>query len=44
MPDHSPDLKYNAAYSIQLANGDIEWWKDPGNKYLLNLIGSFEIK
>ncbi|WP_276502973.1 DUF4832 domain-containing protein [Terrimonas pollutisoli] len=43
MPDSSPELKYDARYAIYLANGNIEWWQDAGNKYLINIIGSFQV-
>lgn len=41
MPDSSPELKYDARYAISLANGNMEWWHDQNNKYLVNIIGSF---
>ena len=43
MPDNSPELKYDTKYAIYLANGNIEWWKDVSNKYLVNIIGSFQV-
>lgn len=42
LPDDSNDLKYNTDYSIRFANGNMELWQDAGNKYLINIIGSFQ--
>ena len=44
MPDESVSLKYNAAYAIRFANGNMEYWTDPAGKYLVNIIGSFNIQ
>lgn len=43
LPDDSDMLRYNNNYAIRFANGNMEWWKDAGNKYLINIIGSFEL-
>jgi hypothetical protein len=43
LPDASNDLKYNTAYSVKLANGNMEWWKDAANRYLVNIVGAFDI-
>ena len=44
MPDDSNELKYDTNYAIRFANGNIEWWQDSDNKYLINIIGSMEIQ
>ena len=43
MPDASDALRYNPAYAVKLANGNIEWWTDPANKYMINIVGAFDI-
>jgi hypothetical protein len=43
LPDDSDMLRYNNNYAIRLANGNMEWWRDAGNKYLVNIIGGFEL-
>ncbi len=43
MPDDSENLKYDSDYAIRLANGNIEWWKDVENKYLINIIGELQL-
>jgi hypothetical protein len=44
MPDGSNDLKYDPRYAIRFANGNIEWWQDSDNKYLINFIGSLDLQ
>jgi hypothetical protein len=44
MPDGSLDLKYDPSYAIRFANGNIEWWQDGDNKYLINIIGSLDLQ
>ncbi len=43
LPDASNDLRYNPAYSIKLANGTMQWWTDPGNRYLINILTTMDI-
>ena len=43
LPDEGMDLRYNTDYAIRFANGNIEYWKDKSNRYLVNIIGSFKI-
>ncbi len=43
MPDDSENLKYDSNYGIRMANGNIEWWKDTDNKYLINIIGDLQV-
>jgi hypothetical protein len=43
LPDHSDMLRYSTDYAIRFANGNIEWWRNAGNKYLINIVGSFEL-
>ena len=44
MPDESDDLKYNTDYAIRFANGDMEWWQDQDNRYLVNIVGSLQLR
>jgi len=43
LPDPGNDLKYNPAYAIKLANAGVEWWTDPANKYMVNLLTTINI-
>lgn len=43
LPDEAADLRYNPGYAIRFANGDMEHWHDPANRYLVNMIGSLAI-
>jgi hypothetical protein len=44
LPDESNELKYNTAYAVKLANGNMEWWKDASNRYLINILGALDIQ
>ncbi|MGZ8509185.1 MAG: DUF4832 domain-containing protein [Chitinophagaceae bacterium] len=44
MPDDSNELKYDVNYAIHFANGNIEWWHDNNNKYLINILGSLDLQ
>lgn len=43
MPDESNELRYDSRYAIRFANGNMEWWRDSNNKYLINIIGSLQV-
>jgi hypothetical protein len=43
LPDEADELKYNSDYAIRFANGNMEWWQDANQKYLVNIIGSFQV-
>ncbi len=43
MPDDSKELKYDSRYAIRFANGNIEWWSDKDNRYLVNIIGGLQL-
>jgi hypothetical protein len=43
MPDNDSDLRYNPAFAIRFANANIEWWNDAADRYLVNIIGSFQV-
>jgi hypothetical protein len=44
MPDESEDLKYNTDYAIRLANGNMEYWQDQDKRYLVNIVGSLQLR
>jgi hypothetical protein len=44
MPDESEELKYNTDYAIRLANGDMEYWQDQDKRYLVNIVGSLQLR
>jgi hypothetical protein len=44
MPDASTQLRYNPAYAVKLANRNIEWWTDPTNRYLINIVGALDVR
>ena len=43
IPDGSERLKQDSRYAIRCANGDMEWWKSPDNKYGVNLLTTIKI-
>lgn len=44
MPDASSELRYDPSFAVRLANGNMQWWTDPANKYLVNTLGFFLIE
>lgn len=43
IPDGSNRLKYNSRYAIRCANGDMEWWLSPDNKYGINILTEIQL-
>lgn len=43
LPDDGAELRYNTDYAIRFANGNMEYWKDPAERYLVNIIGNCRI-
>jgi hypothetical protein len=39
IPDPVNQLKYNPEYAVKFANKNIQWWTDPNNEHLVNIIG-----
>jgi hypothetical protein len=43
IPDGSEKLRLNARYALGCANGNIEWWISPDNKYGVNILTSVKV-
>lgn len=43
IPDGDQRLKHNNRYSIRCANGDVQWWSSPDQKYGVNILTTIKL-
>ena len=43
LPDAAESLRLDPRYAVQLANGDVMWWRDGQNRYGINVFGTLTV-